>query len=607
MCGIAGIINFKQRAIPEQKIRSMMTAMRHRGPNDEGLFIEKSVGLGFVRLSILDLSPAGHQPMFSADSRYVMIYNGEIYNYIELRAQLEKKSYRFKSNTDTEVLLTAYMEWGEKCLDYLNGMWAFVIYDTLTKDVFCSRDRYGIKPFYYYVDDEQLVFASEMSPLLKVIDHKIRPNDQMVFDYLAFNRTDHTNDTFFSKVKRLPHGHVLKIHDNKYHISRWYDLREKSIVGYSNSEEFRADFADAVNLRLRSDVPLGVCLSGGLDSSSIVSVLLKDYGLTELNTFSAVYGKGDEGDESEFIRLYANELKNMHYTTPTWKTLFDDKENFVRAHNEPIPSTSPYSQFKVFELAAQHVVVTLDGQGADEQLAGYHYFYGFYYKELLLRFRLIKLLSELSSYVKHQRSLFAIKSWLYFLLPEFLKAGARLAGRNFISADFFQAHHSTNQVTKTIYNSNSLNDALYDHFEFKLEHLLKWEDRNSMWFSIESRVPFLDYRLVEKTLASPADAKIKNSWTKSILRNAMNGTLPEAIRLRKDKVGFGNPQADWFRQSEFKSYVRDILSSDILKKSNYLNTDKAHDIYDNHLNHNGDFSKDIWKWINLYVWLREYC
>ena len=225
MCGIAGIINYNNKQVEEKEIRVMMRKMKHRGPDDEGVFIDKNVGLGFVRLSILDLSSAGHQPMFSNDDRFVIVFNGEVYNYIELREELKHK-YQFKTGTDTEVILTAYQEWGEQCLDKFNGMFAFVIYDTKTKKIFVARDRFGIKPFYYYQDNEQFIFASEIKSILPLLNN-IKANDKIIYDYLLFNRTDHTEETFFNNIKKLQHGTWLKIYENDLTIKRWYNLTDK--------------------------------------------------------------------------------------------------------------------------------------------------------------------------------------------------------------------------------------------------------------------------------------------------------------------------------------------------------------------------------------------
>ncbi len=605
MCGICGIINFDGQRVESNRIKTMMERMKHRGPDDDGTFFRKNIGLGFVRLSILDLTKSGHQPMYSHNGRYVIVFNGEVYNYLELRTELQDR-YLFKTGTDTEVVLAAYQEWGEKCLDRFNGMFAFVIYDLKSGSIFGARDRFGIKPFYYYRDNNIFIFASEIPSILSVMKKKTGANNQAIFDYLAFNRTDQTENTFFEGIKKIQHGCFFKIQNSKFKIQKWYDLKDNSTDPFNDPEQFRELFSDSLKLRLRSDVPVGVCLSGGLDSSSIVSTLIADFNKKDLNTFSAVYGKGETGDESVFISEYSNELKNMFFTTPTAASLFDDKEVFIKAHSEPIPSTSPYAQFKVMELAKKNVVVTLDGQGADEQLAGYHYFFGFYFKDLLKRVKIIKLFSESFHYLKNHHSLYGLKTMIYFLIPEIFKSGIRTSEHNYINKYFLSRYSSSNTITKDLYGSKSLNDSLFAHFEFKLEHLLKWEDRNSMHFSLESRVPFLDHRFVEKTLSLPSNIIIRKGMTKHILREAMQGVLPESIRLRKDKVGFDTPQDKWFRTDKFKNYIVELLNSESFKNRGIIDKFKAEKMFSDHLGKKMNISKEIWKWINLELWFREF-
>ena len=625
MCGICGIINFNRKPVEEIQIKSMMLKIKHRGPDDEGSFFSSSIALGFVRLSILDLTIQGHQPMFSSviklqnpkiensvsDGRYVIIYNGEVYNYIELRVELESKGYRFKSNTDTEVFLNSFIQWGEKCLKKFNGMWAFAIYDRERKELFCSRDRYGIKPFYYYIDEEQFIFASEIPAILSILKKKPAPDNKSIFDYLVFNRTDQTEDTFFEGIKKLQHGHNLTIknlssgrRDSQLTIKKWYDLRTEIFDAepFLNTEDYRNLFSSSVGLRLRSDVPVGVCLSGGLDSSSIVSILLKDYNKKDLNTFSAVYGKGETGDESEFIDEFKSMTLNMHYTSPSSDSLIEDINSFIKVHAEPIPTTSPYAQFKVMESAKNNVVVTLDGQGADESLAGYHYFFGFYFKELLKQMRLLKLLDESSNYFgKHK-----LKTGLYFLLPKSTRTNLRVKEHGYVQKEFYNLYCNSSVISDKLYSSESLSEALLDHFEYKLEHLLKWEDRNSMHFSLEARVPFLDYRLVERTLATQSDLIIKKGMTKNLLREAMNEILPEKIRLRKDKIGFGTPQDEWFRRQSFVNIVNEIFSSKTCRISNIVNVSKIQELFNRHLRKEKNLSSEIWKWIHLELWFQEF-
>lgn len=608
MCGICGIVKLNRQTVQESVLHLMMQRMKYRGPDDEGTFVSKNVGLGFVRLSIIDLSKAGHQPLQEETGRFTIVFNGEIYNYLELRKDLETKGIIFSTNTDTEVLLKSYIYWGKKCLDKLNGMFAFVIYDNETNIIFGARDRYGIKPFYYYKDSQQFIFASEIPPILKtkcVIPH---PNNQTVFDYLTFNRTDQTANTFFEGIEKLQHGYLFTIENGKFKSEKWYDLREhvKAATAFADEHEYRACLQSSIELRLRSDVPVGVCLSGGLDSSSITSIVFKDLEKKDLNTFSAIYKKGDKGDESEYIDEYKNTLKNMFFACPTAETLLQDILNFVYIHAEPLPSLGPYAQYKVMQRAKGNVVVTLDGQGADEELAGYHYFYGFYFKDLLYSMDVCKLLNEMKAYWNIHRSIYAYKTFLFFLLPKRLRTATRANEYAYMRDDFIKQYSRQNSIAGNLYGSSSLNDALLNHFEYKLEHLLKWDDRNSMANSIESRVPFLDYRLVERSLATKSSEKICEGITKSILRKAMKGTLPEKIRNRMDKVGYDTPQDEWFRMPVFQDYIRAIISSESFASRGYFDVPKVSKLYQKHVDRKINISKEIWKWIHLELWFREF-
>ncbi len=582
-----------------------MRIQKHRGPDDEGVFICDNIGLGFVRLSIIDLSSDGHQPFHSNDGQYVMVYNGEIFNYIELREELIALGHIFRTQTDTEVLLTAYRQWGKNCLDRFNGMWAFVIYNKRSGEVFGARDRFGVKPLYYSCKDNRFVFASEIPPILKVIQESPEPDMQSVFDYLVFNRTDQTENTFFKGIKKLQHGQYFTVSDGLC-VHQWYNLKENLKTPFKHSDEFREYLTSSIKLRLRSDVPVGVCLSGGLDSSSITSILLKEYSKKDLHTFSAVYEAGQVGDESRFINIYNRQLSNMHFVIPDTNTLIDDVVDFVRTHAEPIPSTGPYAQYKVMQLASKNVVVTLDGQGADEELAGYHYFFGFFFKDLLRRLEIGTFIKEVYFYLQKHNSLYGLKTFAYFLLPRKMKSELKISDTGYIKAEFANARQTTDDIAGNLYGSKSLHDALLNHFEYKLEHLLKWEDRNSMRFSVEARTPFLDYRLVEKLLSTPAELIISKGMTKHLLREAMRGTLPEEIRTRRDKIGFSTPQDDWFRSARWQNLMKDVLNSTSFSCRNIIDVNKAEKLYQRHLNGEINIAKEIWKWLHLELWFREF-
>ena len=599
MCGIASIINLNGKPVITEEINLMMQKMKHRGPDDEGVYIKGYVGLGFVRLSIIDLSKAGHQPMFSNDGRYVIIYNGEVYNYLEIRNELKHK-YKFKSNTDTEVVLAAYQVWGEECLGKLNGMFAFIIYDTIKKQFFGARDRFGIKPLYYYLDTNRIIFASEIKSILPLIKPEV--NNKSVYNYLVYNRTDITEETFFSNIKKVPHGSWFEISDNRVKIKKWYNLSDNcSQERQISPEEYRELFKDSLRLRLRADVPVGVSLSGGIDSSVIAASLVKDFKLKNINSFSAVYGSHEPSDESSFINEFRPIINNMHFTHPDADTFFTDYKKFIEAHNEPVADIGPYAQYKVMELASSHVKVTLDGQGADEQLAGYHYFFGSYFKELLLGYNYCKLFSENFHYLLTHRSFTAIKYFVYYLLgPNYQKRLNRVVFPS-INRQFLEDYDSS-EVNSLLLSPNSLNQSLLQHFEYKLEHLLRWEDLNAMNFSIESRVPFLDYRLVEATISSPPFQKINRGNTKSVLREAFHDILPEKIFNRKDKKGFSNPRDKWFREKPFFTMIMDLINSNSFQNNIYFDVNAAELQYKRHMNEEIDASREIWKWVNLSTW-----
>lgn len=578
--------------------------MKHRGPDDQGVFIEDTIGFGFVRLSILDLSEAGHQPMISADGRYVIIFNGEVYNYLELRSELDSK-YRFRSGTDTEVILTAYQEWGPECLSRFNGMFAMVILDRQEQKIFGARDRFGIKPLYYHLDDSRLIFASEIKSILTQLS-KFEPNDRVINDYLLYNRTDHTEETFFKDIRKLNHGTYFTLKNGDVKFNKWYNLESHITDKLISPEEYRELLKESLKFRLRSDVPVGVCLSGGLDSSAIVASLTKDFQLDSLNTFSAVYDQSDASDESYYINKFRSEVRNMHFTQPSATSFFEDHIKFIEAHNEPVPDTGPYAQYKVMELATNHVTVTLDGQGADEQLGGYHYFFGSYYVELLRKLKLARLLVENYQYYRVHQSAAASKYFLYYLLPIW---GQRMINKKLFPSVKLQTSmrgDDQNRINQMLYSPSSLRSSLIQHFEYKLEHLLRWEDLNSMSFSIESRVPFLDHRIVESTLSLPPEAIIKNGVSKYILRESTRDILPQEIYSRMDKKGFSNPREKWFRSVQFKSMIMDLLSSSKFRTRGYFDADIAKKRYQLHLSGKLDISKEIWKWINTEIWFNRF-
>ncbi len=605
MCGIVGIINFNKEKVEPSDISIMLKTIKHRGPDDEGTFFHNNIALGHVRLSIIDLSSAGHQPMPSADERYCIVFNGEIYNYLELKNELQSK-YQFRTKTDTEVLIAAYQEWGEECLSKLNGDFSFVIYDKKKHELFGARDRFGIKPFYYYQNSEQFAFASEIKALLPLIKNP-SANNKILFDYLVYHRTDHTKATFFNNIFKLPHGHCFTIKNNELKIRKWYDLSGN--IAYPKvltPLEYREELKKSIALRLRSDVPIGVCLSGGIDSSTITSMLYHDFNLKNIKTFSAIFEKGSREDESPFIDQFKGTLRNMYKITPTAESFFDEFENFIYSNSEPVPGVSPYSQYKVMQLAHGNVSVTLDGQGADEMLGGYSNFYGAYFKELLKGFRLATLVHEALAYYQKTKSKEGFVFLAYFLMPLSFKNKLAKKRLGAVSPNFFTSYNTESTITSELYNPETLHISFLQHFEHKLEHLLKWDDLNSMRFSIESRIPFLDHHLVEKTLSLPPDLIIKNGVNKYILREAVKNILPENIYNRRDKKGLETPSDRWFRTKPFREYIFDLINSSSFKNRGYFDANDANLKFKLHIEGKANFSKDIWKWINLEIWFQQF-
>lgn len=418
MCGICGIVNFNSESNSENEVRQMMDTIKHRGPDDEGVYNNNGVSLGFVRLSIIDLSKDGHQPMISADERHVIIFNGEIYNYIENRLTLESKGYVFRTKSDTEVLLNMFIEYGDACLDYLNGMFAFVIYDRKEKNIFGARDRFGIKPFYYAFINGEFIFASEIKAIRKIIQIPLSVNEDALFNYFVFNRTDYNEKTFYNEINKLPHGHSFSFNKEKgLKFRRWYNLRERVEHPFASVDEFKETFLSSIDLRLRSDVPIGACLSGGLDSSTIVSAISEKFGINDIHTYSAVYKERTRANEKPFIDSFRHRLGNMHFIYPTAKTLLTDLNDFLSTHDEPFSTLAIYAQYKVMQRASENVTVILDGQGADEYLAGYDYFYSFYLKEMMMGFRMGGVLSEMLTNRIDKQLLKQLGMTFYLMMP----------------------------------------------------------------------------------------------------------------------------------------------------------------------------------------------
>lgn len=622
MCGITGIVNLDGAPAQKDVLEAMSLSTKHRGPDDSGVYISGPVGLAHNRLSIIDLSKDAHQPMASEDSSKVIVHNGEIYNYPELRAQLQRLDHRFRSRSDTEVILRAYEQWGESALKYFNGMWAFAIFDSKQKTLFCSRDRFGVKPFYYYSDDRVFIFSSEIKALLLHPRVKRQPNDRSVYSYLAsgYGYMDITDETFFKGIKQLKPGHCIKLSvgNGKFSQTRYWDLdpaKRSSLKGEEDIySEFYRLFEDSVRLRLRSDVPLGVSLSGGLDSSSIACVAARLLGDKKLEAFSSCFDEA-RYDERRFIQPVLDKTRanaNLIFTRP--ENLFSEIEDIIWHQDEPYATLSIFPQWYVMKLAGEKgVKVLLTGQGGDETLAGYHKYYFYLFADLISSFKWQKAAHEIAAYRDFKKETSVAGSVLKIIAshmtPQAIKdaagAGVKRPVPSFLNMDF-AAQNSNRAASERKFNG-ILNNDLYNALKISpLPSLLHIDDRSSMAHSVESRAPFLDYRLVEYLFSLGPEYKIRDGITKYILRQSLKGVLPEEVRTRRDKMGFATPLESWFK-TVLKGNVRDIITSKEFASRPYFNNAVVMEKFKNFTEgKNGVNHYTVWSWVNLELWLRKF-
>jgi len=575
MCGIAGFVSRHSTNIAQTNavLRSMTETLTHRGPEGEGFWINDNgtVAMGHRRLKIIDLSEGAAQPM-QYDDRYTITYNGEIYNYPELKKELASKNYIFKTESDTEVILAAYACWKEECLGHFDGMFSFVIWDKTEQLLFCARDRFGEKPFYFHTAGDSFLFASEMKALWAAAVPRIIQNAQLLH-YITLGLVQNIarpDLTFFEGIYSLQPGHflTLRLPDFDIQTVNYWDLDKETVdMGISERdaiEKFSFLLGRSVQRRLRSDVALGTSLSGGLDSSSIVSLICLSQKKTgtfpDLQTFSAVF-PGFERDESVYIDEMAKKFPiQNHQITPGADELFGDFDRLIYHQEEPFQSLSIYAQFKIYELAKQQgVKVILDGQGADETIAGYPKYYHWYWQELFRNSHASVHTARLAASKKDQKISWGIKNKLAAYWPGMAasqlekRAFRQLSDHPFIENEF-KSVVDRPALSKPIVRK--LNDILYFHTsQLGLQELLRYADRNSMAHGREVRLPFLDHELVQFLFSLPAQFKIKDGWTKWILRSSMQNQLPGRIVWRKDKVGFEPPQMKWMQDKRIRERI----------------------------------------------------
>jgi asparagine synthase (glutamine-hydrolysing) len=552
MCGIAGIYS-KTAAVQREQLKLMGDTLAHRGPDGMGIWIDAQDNIGFMhrRLSIIDLSENGNQPMQYDDGRYMITFNGEIYNYIELKQVLEGKGYRFVSSSDTEVLLALYADMGENCLGVIDGMFAFAIWDNKTKKLFLARDRFGEKPLYYAFHNGAFLFASEMKALFALgVSRETSPD--RIFKYLDANvliDEDDIESTFYAQVRQLDAANYMIVEAAAItKVHRYWSLDniaiDTSMSIRDAADRFKELFTTSVRRRLRSDVPVGSSLSGGIDSSSIVLIAnrLKLEGQRQ-NTFSARF-RNFSKDEGRFIDLVIGRAGdiNPHDVYPDIDRLIDEIENLAWFQEEPFYSGSQYNQYCVMRLAKENqTTVLLDGQGADEQLGGYPYYYFHHLTHMITR-RPLAFLRERKEYQNLNRSLqpyrIPRKLPLWYARDKVFRTGYKFAD---------DVRHILRKDTTAT----------------NLKALLRYGDRNSMAFSREVRLPFLSHELSEFIFSLPVNYILRDGWTKYILRKAMEDVIPEEIAWRKDKIGFEPPQDNWVLK--LKPIIDEYKS-----KTNYL-------------------------------------
>lgn len=551
MCGISGLISLESCPEGDVRVSRMVNAMHHRGPDDNGLYNDdkNTIHFGHNRLSIIDLDSRSKQPMLSSDARFVLTFNGEIYNYLELKKECEKKGSRFLTTSDSEVIIEAYRHWGEKCLAKFKGMWAFALYDKEKNTVLLARDFFGIKPLHFsLIDGKSLYFASEIKALTSGLP--VAPSvDEVTVDlFLNYGYLDRGNWTFYNEIKRFPHCKYLLIDLNKNHISLdFQDYWTPFDVDYSASFKtyddavsmFKHLHQESIKLHCRSDVEVGSCLSGGLDSSSIVSQAVNH--TNDFKTFTTQYEEYPDIDESQLAKEISNSFgAKQFFTKPSVADFKDHLDNMIRSQDEPFGSTSIFSQYMVFnEISKNNVKVVLDGQGADELMGGYLYITRYALEEYLSKGKYLTWLKEMISFSRNHGT-------------DYWKTIKNISNR-------FKQEDPKNYFLQTIrykdassleerlsFSPTSFNNlqqySIFLSFEGNLQQLLRYEDRNSMNFSIESRVPFLEPDLVSFLLQLPTEYKFRNGFTKSILRSAYENVIPDKINWQKKKMGFPAPE-----------------------------------------------------------------
>jgi asparagine synthase (glutamine-hydrolysing) len=634
MCGIAGLVHYDRSPINSELLNIIGKSLRERGPDDFGFLgyatnkpvkitrqAEELQGYPIAllhrRLSILDLSEGGRQPMDTVDGRYHIVFNGEIYNYIEIRDTLKAKGYHFRTTSDTEVLLNGYAHWGKDILNHLVGMFAFAILDIELQKLFLARDFFGIKPLYYVSNHGRFGFASEIKALLELPGMSRKVEGQSLYDYLTCGMTDHGDRTLFADIKQIPAAHYIEVDvSNCQEIKpiRYWQLELNHYQDLSFDQaasQLRELFLDSIALHLRSDVPVGAALSGGIDSSSIVAAMRYLEPKLEIHTFSYVADDPAINEEHwvDIMGQHANTV--VHKVRATPDELVADLDYLISVQDEPFGSTSIYAQHRVFRLAHETgIKVMLDGQGADELLGGYRSYLSSRLESLTRQKKWLNALIFL-----HRSSQLPDVNILEIgaknLLPSQVKRllislQHRQPSTDWLNRSWFAERGIGSTVLWQGEGKDVLRDRLYQTLhQTSVPMLLRYEDRNSMAHSLESRVPFLTPTLASFVFSLPESYIIDDKGvTKSIFRQAMRGIVPDTILDRQDKIGFATPEKKWL--TALSPWVEKTLQSDIARQIPVLNIEAVQKEWENVLQDNKVFNFRIWRWVNLIHWADKF-
>tara|TARA_B100001758_G_scaffold179061_1_gene155818 strand:- start:4100 stop:5941 length:1842 start_codon:yes stop_codon:yes gene_type:complete len=613
MCGIHGFISQKLSVDSAKSlIKKMVDSTQHRGPDFSDYSSIPPVYFGHNRLSIIDLSEDSNQPM--TIGKYTIVYNGEVYNYKEIRANLKQKGVVFSTSSDTEVILQSFIINGEKCVDEFVGMWAFAIFNNNDNSLFCSRDRFGIKPFYYISSGTEFYFASEIKSLKQTPIFTRNLNLDQVSRGLQLGWVVDKTDTYYDCISALEPGTNLFYREGQINKKQYWEVSKKTSLSNPSfddaTERFKEMFNDSMQLHLRSDVPVGATLSGGIDSSSIVCNILKNERSKELNTFSIYYEGEMAVDEREFIKEIESKYKNqfhLFYDSPATSQIEEDFFKISNTMDFPLSGSSPISQYYVMNLVAQKgIKVVLSGQGADDYMGGYMHSYYRYFADKMASFQLQNLYREFKSYKKNYSPSFSkqidilLKSSLSLFLSE----------KTLYGLEYRKYHPFLDKKPKERAGVSLSNDSLYRFNSFhrglinasSLPTLLHYEDRNSMAHSVESRVPFLDHRLVEFLFTLSDNHKIREGFTKRILRDSQKENLPTKIRWRTDKKGFVTPgEVLWLRGS-----MKHLLEIDYAELS-FVDQKKCKSVIDNFKSGSNKQANLVWRLAHLNYWLKNIC